>query len=277
MWKIPKQVVTPDLENDIERLLSSEILRLYKQSDDGEKKARIQRITEMLDFLDHLLNFKEFLVSINKPRKRVKDDKIFIDDDIRFKGPDYSGCEFDIEALIYYMYVSIIDTSMAKKNACKTPKDFMNANISTENTTKSEVLALCDKHIEQYGLSKNFKEVFESRISLALKQKFVDAILILSENRKTDYKKTDIDVRWEKWQKEDLNVKMKKIALFLYNIRSSYTHSNIRSFIPSKEWSGDILKSNVKYLLREDVDLLELLKSVILELCEDMLSVGQET
>lgn len=41
--------------------------------------------------------------------------------------------------------------------------------------------------------------------------------------------------------------------------------------------SGDILKSNVKYLLREDVDLLELLKSVILELCEDMLSVGQET
>ena len=89
MWKIPKQVVTPDLENDIERLLSSEILRLYKQSDDGEKKARIQRITEMLDFLDHLLNFKEFLVSINKPRKRVKDDKIFIDDDIRFKGHDY--------------------------------------------------------------------------------------------------------------------------------------------------------------------------------------------
>lgn len=70
---------------------------------------------------------------------------------------------------------------------------------------------------------------------------------------------------------------MKKNSLFLYNICSSYTHSNIRNFIPSIDWSGDTLNSDVKYLPREDMDLLGLLKSVILELCEEILSVRQET
>lgn len=50
MWKIPKQVVTPNLEADISRLLSTEILQLFRQCTDQGKIARIRRITEMLDF-----------------------------------------------------------------------------------------------------------------------------------------------------------------------------------------------------------------------------------
>lgn len=70
-----------------------------------------------------------------------------------------------------------------------------------------------------------------------------------------------------KVEKKELNLKMTRIASGLYNIRSSYTHSNIRNFIPSRKWDGDTLDSNVRYLLQEDTDLLGLLKSVILELC----------
>ena len=36
MWKVPRQVVTPDLEEDIKRLLSPEILRLFKLCEDKE-------------------------------------------------------------------------------------------------------------------------------------------------------------------------------------------------------------------------------------------------
>lgn len=37
MWKIPKQIVTPNLEADISRLLSTEILQLFRQcTDDGK-------------------------------------------------------------------------------------------------------------------------------------------------------------------------------------------------------------------------------------------------
>lgn len=67
MWKIPKQIVTPNLEADISRLLSTEILQLFRQSTDQGKIARIRRITKMLDFSDHLLNFRECLLNVNKP------------------------------------------------------------------------------------------------------------------------------------------------------------------------------------------------------------------
>lgn len=272
MWKVPKQVVTPNLETDVKHLLSTEILQLFKQCTDDDKKARIRRITEMLDFSDHLLNFREYLISINKSTIRVESGKFFRDDNIQFNGHDYSGCEFDIEALVYYIYVSIIDTSMAKNSTYVSIKKFLEKEISEKSITKDDVLALCDKYDEVHGLSKNFKEVFETRISYELQEKFANGMLVLADERKTDYTRGDIDKRWVEWQKKDLSIRMKKIASCLYSIRSSYTHSNIRNFIPSNDWNEETLNNSTKYLLQKDVDLLGLLKSVILELCESLLS-----
>lgn len=276
MWKYPKQVVTPDLEADISRLLSTEILQLFRQCANNDKKARIRRITEMLDFADHLLNFREYLICINKPTIRVEDGKVFRDDHIQFNEHDYSGCEFDIEAFVYYTYVSIIDTSMARSSTYLSHKEFFEKEISENTTTKDDVLALCDKYDEIYGLSKNFKEVFEIRISHELQEKFANGMLVLADERKTDYTRDDIDKRWVEWQKKDVRIRMKKIASCLYSIRSSYTHSNIKSFIPSNDWNEETLNKSTKYLLQKDVDLLELLKSVILELCTALLSANNE-
>lgn len=272
MWKIPPKIVTPNLEADISRLLSTEILQLFRLCMDNGKKDRIRRITEMLDFSDHLLNFREYLISINKPTIRVENNKTFRDDHIHFNGHDFSGCEFDIEAFIYYIYVSIIDTSMAKNSNYVSIRKFLENEINEKSIAKDEVLALCDKYNEVYGLSRNFREVFEKRISLELQEKFINGILVLSDDRETDYTKAEIDTRWGKWQKTDVKIRMKKIANCLYSIRSSYTHSNIRSFIPSNDWNDITLSKNIKYLLQKDVNLLDLLKSVILELCESLLS-----
>lgn len=270
MWKIPKQIVTPNLANDINRLLSPNILQLFKQCTDDGKKARIRRITEMLDFTDHLLNFRAYLKSANRPTMRVESGKVFRDDHIQFNEHDYSGCEFDIEAFVYYTYVSIIDTSMAKTNAYVSPKKFFENEIHEKAITKDDVLALCDKYGEIYGLSKNFREVFETRISRQLQEQFANGMLVLSDGRKTDYTKAEIDKRWAEWQNKDVKKRMKKIANCLYNIRSSYTHSNIRCFIPSNEWNEETLSYNTKYLVQKDVDLLGLLKLVILELCVEL-------
>ena len=272
MWKIPKQTVTPNLQVDISRLLSTEILQLVRQCTDHSKIARIRRITEMLDFSDHLLNFREYLINVNNPTIRISKGIAYRDDHIQFNGHDYSGCEFDIEAFIYYIYVSIIDTSMAKNSTYLLIKNFLEKEISEKSITKDDVLVLCDKYNEVYGLSKNFREVFETRISHELQEKFANGILVLSDNRKTDYTKVEIDKRWIEWQKTDVRIRMKKIASCLYSIRSSYTHSNIRSFIPSICWDRETLSHNTKYLIQNDMDLLEMLKSVILELCKELLS-----
>lgn len=39
MWKIPKKIATPNIEDDIERLLSTEILQLFLFCEDIEKKT----------------------------------------------------------------------------------------------------------------------------------------------------------------------------------------------------------------------------------------------
>lgn len=272
MWKIPRNVVTPNLEDDIERLLSKEVLELYRTCDDNEKRNRIKRITEMLDLIDHLLHFSKYLTSINKPTERIEGNKIFIDDHIYFEEHDYSGCEYDLDALVYYLYISIIDTGMAKTSVYKKPEDFLNERIKESCVSKTEVLSLCKEHNELYGLSRNFQDVFINKISSELKVEFANGILVLSDSRSIAYTKEEIEKCWNRWQNKTIEQKMKKIAICLYNIRSSYTHSNVRFFIPSREWSTDELQASVKYLVHQDIDLSELLKKVIIELCKQNLA-----
>lgn len=58
MWKIPKQITTQNIEDDIERLLSTEILQLFKLCEDKEKKMRLHRIAVILELCKELLSSK---------------------------------------------------------------------------------------------------------------------------------------------------------------------------------------------------------------------------
>lgn len=269
-WIKPTVVCSPNIEADIRNLLSEDILKLYQVCTDTEKSKRIVRITEMLDYASHLSAFSTYLCSINKPTYRTEGEITYKDDHIEFEGHDYSGCEFDIEAMIYYLYVSIIDACMAKSDKYHSVKEFLDSKLKSENVTKAEVLTFCDEYTEQFGLSKNFLEVFMSRISDGLKLQFVDNILILG-GRSKDYTREEIDQKWEIWQQTDKAVRLKKIASTLYNIRSQYTHSNIRNFIPKRDWREDTLHHATTYLVREGCDVLALLKAVIDELCIQLL------
>lgn len=269
-WLKPTVISTPNIEDDIRNLLSEDILRLYKECTDTDRRKRIIRITEMLDYANHLSAFSSFLCSINKPTYRTDGKFIYKDDHIEFEGHDYSGCEFDIEAMIYYLYVSIIDTCMAKSDTFYSVLDYMNGRIKGDNVSKAELLTLCDEYSNLYGVSKNFKEVFMFRISESLKSQFVESILVLG-GRNTDYTRDDIERKWQLWQQTDNTVRLKKIATTLYGIRSQYTHSNIRSFIPEHLWKGDTLDHATTYLVKEGCDVLTLLKAVIDELCIQLL------
>lgn len=100
-WIKPSVVSTPNIEDDIRNLLSEDILSMYQECPDADKRKRIVRITEMLDYANHLSAFSSFLCRINKPTRRIVGNIQYIDDHIDFEGHDYSGCEFDIEAMVY--------------------------------------------------------------------------------------------------------------------------------------------------------------------------------
>lgn len=273
-WIKPTEVYTPNIEDDIRNLLSEDILKLYKKCTDTGKRNRIVRITEMLDYANHLSAFSSFLCSINKPTYRTEDEIAYKDDHIEFEGHDYSGCEFDIEAMVYYLYVSMIDTCMAKSDTYFSIKDFITGRIKSDNVSKADLLALCDEYSDLYGVSKNFQEVFMYRISDGLKSQLVENILILG-GRSTDYTREDIEGKWQAWQQLDNNVRLKKIATTLYSIRSQYTHSNIRSFIPKYLWQGDTLDHATTYLVKEGCNVLAHLKAVIDELCIQLLQINK--
>lgn len=263
MWKTSKQVETPNIEDDIRRLLSGDVLKVYQQADENVKK-RITRITELLDLVDHLDNFKNYLCKIDKPEHLKKENVIYKISHIEFDGHNYSGCQYDIEALIYYLYVSIIDTCMGP-NTYKSVHDFMDEKTkNTDDYGCKDILTWCHEYQETYGLSKNFKKVFLKQISDGLKQKFADGILILGSKPKR-YKESEIENKWDAWHEKDIDEKMKKISEFLYSMRSKYTHSGIREFIPSSDWDEE---KEVSYVVKENADILCLLRNVILELCE---------
>ena len=296
-WKIPARVKTPDIDDDIRSLLSEDILKKYKTyrgKDDYETektKKKICRIAEMLDLCNHLNHFKNFLSSKNIQTIEGE----WLRDNINFEGHDYSGCPYDIEALMLYLYVSIID-ACASKSSYKPIEEFLNNEINEADLKKegkSYVLNLCEKYSQEYGLSKNFKDVFNN-LSEELKKEFANNILVLNEGRTNGYSMTDIDDLYNKWLKKDINDRIKKIATAIYGVRSKYSHENIRAFIPSRLWNPDennesesvnsaLKKYNVENVSKEktikrayistiQTDILLLLKKVIEECCAKMLS-----
>ena len=60
-WIKPSVVSTPNIEDDIRNLLSEDILSMYQECPDADKRKRIVRITEMLDYANHLSAFSSFL------------------------------------------------------------------------------------------------------------------------------------------------------------------------------------------------------------------------
>lgn len=85
--------------------------------------------------------------------------------------------------------MSVIDTSMAKSTTYVSPKSFFENSIHEVNTTKAKVLTLCDEYKKTHGLSRNFKEVFTTRISHELQEKFANGIMVLSEEGKQTIQK----------------------------------------------------------------------------------------
>ena len=136
-WKIPPRVKTPDIDDDIRSLLSEDILKKYKtyrgtDNDETERtKKKICRIVEMLDLCNHLDHFKKFLSTKNIPKIEGE----WLRDNINFEGHDYSGCPYDIEALMLYLYVSIID-ACASKSSYKTIKEFLKKELNEDNLKK---------------------------------------------------------------------------------------------------------------------------------------------
>lgn len=272
-WNFPKYITNPHQDDDIKTYLSSRVLELYKQSKNATWKEKIERIATMLEFVDHLESISSYMVSLDNPRQEIRDGETIKHSQISFEGHDYSGIQWDIEAQVFYMYVSIIDT-LANSSTYMSPADYVQKyyNISTHGN-KSGIVNLLNKYSEEMGLLRNFKKVFTETISDSLRKIFCDNIIYFKSDRKTDYTDKEIDEAINKWLGKDQETKMKEIAAKIYSYRSQFTHDNIRAFIPNTDGYQKVKPGIL--ICRKETDLMQLLKQVILELCEKRLVENQ--
>lgn len=268
-WSFPKKVQTPNIKEDIKTYLSDDILSKFNACTNQEVKDKIVRVTEMLEFIGHLNAISGFLHSKDKKEVKCVGNNIYVISHIEFESHDYSGFDYDCEALTIYLLLSLIDTCVGQEKYVTT-KDYIAKELKENNNNKDEVIDLLEQYNDKYGLSKNFKKAFTDYISPSLKKEICSSLFYFDPPKEENIL-AKIEERYSKWGKMNDEEKLKKIAAGLYSIRSKYTHSNIRCFIPDKDNNQICAGDKECFFCKKGTNFDAILKKVIIDLINSLI------
>lgn len=278
MWLAPKKISTPNLIEDIEKYLGKSISDKYETLNQ-DLKNKITVLTERIEFVDHLFVFGEFVKRNSSIKNQTKVETIIdgknatlIKRDFEFVlyKKDLAGANFDIEALIFYLLITCIDTLKGQPQYVD-PFDWLKNEIDiSNNDILGQLDSLKEKYKEDFGLSRRFKEAFTTDIDTEVQNALINNLISVKLNNS----KINQD-SLKAWDEKDKEGKLNKIANTLYQIRSSYTHTSIRTFLPSQplEFVPDL---NGEHLLcNSNVRFVDLMKKVIVSLTEKIINPSQ--
>ena len=125
----------------------------------------------------------------------------------------------------------------------------------------------------KFGLRKRFIEAFIKDLPDTLTDEIVDNVLVVRVvSGKINEKSLSA------WNDKGKEQKLKKIADTLYEIRSTYTHASIRTFMPIMVLSSAILKDGTTLLYKKNAkQFLQLTREIILELVKTLPNGNKET
>lgn len=196
----------------------------------------------MLDFVRHIDAFTKILLENETKTEEEHEGKKCIKSNISFHAHDYSGFQFDAEAFKYYTYLSIIDACSSQVNEYKNISEYIKESLHGKTDIKIDSIEhVISEYEKTYGLSKNFRNVFCKLISEETRE-FIANNLVVIKKRKTEYSKDELRNKIEEWMSKKSDDRCDEIAKTLYDIRSSYTHNNIRNFLPQptpKDYIGE--------------------------------------
>lgn len=264
-WLAPKIVRTPNIEDDIKRHLGSEVLELWRKSTDDIRKT-IVFIVERLDFISHLKAFGKYTSDKSeKVFQKISNTEYEVEYKFEWEGHDYSGVQFDIEALILYLLLTCIDAIQSQAKY-KNPFEWLKERITLyQHKNEDEISRQLDidenKYGEKFGLCKNFVKAFISDIPAHLNKEIAENLMVV-KNKDGSPNKASLS----SWMQKKEEEKVKKIASYLYSLRSKYTHNSIRNFIPTHEMTFLYIEGEV-LLCKKGCNLECLLWRVITELC----------
>lgn len=279
-WNAPKVVETPNIEEDIKQYLGDEILKKWQNladTDDLKKlKKRIIVITERLDLVSHLKTIA--MIVRNKSNYTEKNDGN-IKSECNLFGHNFGGLQYDIEALDFYLHLTCID-AIQEQEPYKDPFDWLKSNFSKYNNTNGIDFDKAKNDYQiRFGLSKNFKKAFTEDISPGLKEIVSNVFMVVKMNNNQPNPDS-----LNNWNSKNESEKLNKIAGTLYEIRSKFTHTNIRSFYPvERMYKIPCFEPGISYLLwnlnyslsNQIISIDDLLNEIIKELCLNKLENNQ--
>lgn len=271
MWLAPKKIYTENIIEEIEKYLGKSISDNYETLN-TDLKDKIRVLTERIEFIEHLLVFAEFIKKNSKIKKRTVEeltndkDSVLVKIDYEFilLKKNLAGANFDIEALIFYLLVTCIDTLKGKPQY-RNPFEWLTDKIDTKNEDiRNQLKKLKEEYKNEFGLSHRFIEVFTKDIDTEVQNELINNLISVKLNDSKINKNS-----LKAWERSSDESKLRKIANTLYDIRSSYTHTSIRTFLPSQPLKY-VPNLNGEYLLcHKQARFVDLMKKVIISLTEN--------
>jgi len=275
IWLAPPIVATPNIWEDVKKYCGVQYTQDEFNGLEKKIKDKLTVLAERLEFIDHLLLLWRFIYKNTESVKkieRIDDEKSNVTTDYRFilNGHDLAGAQFDIEALVFYLLITCVDT--IKVLDYKEPFEWLSekaellAQKNDESSVRVELKNLNEEYKAKYGLSKRFKEAFTDNLSEKLQDKLIESLIFVSVER-GEIRKDSLTA----WNELNQREKIKKLADKLYKIRSDFTHSSIRTFLPAGPLSS-VPSLKGKYLLcKMDFNLIDTLTEIIQYLIQTQL------
>ena len=115
-WLAPSWVETPDIRADIEEYCGISFTEEQFTSLPDETQQKLRLLAERLEFVEHLLVLRDSVARMQQEKIVRKDDRVEIHYSFKLWGHELAGVHFDIDALVFYLLLTVVDTIKGQSN-----------------------------------------------------------------------------------------------------------------------------------------------------------------
>jgi hypothetical protein len=241
-----------------------------------DTRDKLTVLVERLEFIEHLQILRKFIIRKTEVSRRIitlSDNPQLVEEyTCVLLGHDLAGANFDIEAMIFYLLLTCIDTIKGQPKPVNV-FDWLCEPSRLERIVNQDqpslLLQMCSlKEIfrSDFGLSRRFKEAFACDLSDELQEELASSLVVC----KVHDSEIDQD-SLKAWNRRSTSDKSRKLSDTLYSIRSSFTHASVRTFFPVQCLDTVPSLNGEQLLCKLDANLLEMLTRVIKHLISTQL------
>lgn len=281
-WLVARKVSTPDILSDVEKYCGILLTAEEFDSIEPTNANKLILLAERLEFIEHLLALHKVIsqetIVKNRVVKPISGNREFVEVEDQLScvlwGHDFAGANFDIEAMVFYLLLTCIDTIKGQPEYVDAfdwlsdPANMKLIENQDQTSLQAQLANLQVAYKTDFGITRRFVEAFVEDLPDDLQQQLVESLIVV--------KVRDGEITPESitaWNQREVRSKLKKLGGKLYAIRSSFTHKSLRTFLPVHPLEFALGLAGEQLLCKSGVSLLSLLAQTVRCLIKSQLVV----